>query len=252
MFKHPTNRRAVLSGAIATAAAGAVVGTAHAGRQKSAGSHIVLLGDSVLDNSAYVGAGPDVVQQVRRALPTGARATLAAIDGTVTGGVRRQLQGLPSDATHLVVSAGGNDALHYSNVLEEKAGSVSAALDKLASVREQFMVEYGAMLDAVVAYGLPVACCTIYDPRFPDERQRRLASAGLTIFNDCITRAASACGIALIDLRIICSNPEDLANPIEPSAIGGAKIARAITEFAAEYDRTRGRSEVFAHATATI
>lgn len=252
MFKNSTSRRAVLGGAIATAATGAVIGTVHAGHKRTAGSHIVLLGDSVLDNGAYVGKGPGVVQQVRRALPTGARATLAAIDGAVTDGVRLQLQGLPPDATHLVVSAGGNDALHYSKVLEEEAGSVSAALDKLASVREQFALDYGVMLNAVAARGLPAACCTIYDPRFPDERQRRLASAGLTIFNDCITREASARGIALIDLRLICSEPEDLANPIEPSAIGGAKIARAIAEFAAEYDRTRGRSEVFAQAKAAI
>jgi hypothetical protein len=34
--------------------------------------------------------------------------------------------------------------------------------------------------------------------------------------------------------------------------IGGAKIARAIADFAAEYDKTRGRSEVFAHASAAI
>ena len=31
--------------------------------------HVVLLGDSVLDNGAYVGAGPDVVSQVREVVP---------------------------------------------------------------------------------------------------------------------------------------------------------------------------------------
>ena len=252
MFKFATNRRAVLGGAIAATAVGAVAGPALARDKTVHQSHVVLLGDSVLDNGAYVSGGPDVVQQLRRRLPQGARATLAAIDGAVTDGVRLQLQVVPSDATHLVVSAGGNDALHYSKVLEEKARSVGEALDKLAFVRERFMADYGAMLDAVAARGLPAACCTIYDARFPDEKQRRLASTGLSIFNECITREASARGLALIDLRLICSEEADLANAIEPSVTGGAKIARAIADFTAEYDSTRGRSEVFAHATAAI
>ena len=250
MLKHPTSRRAVLGGTIATAAAAFLAPRAHAKDQ--GGQHIVLLGDSVLDNGAYVGGGPDVVRQLRRRLPKTARATLGAVDGAITEGVRVQLQLVPDDATHLVISAGGNDALHYSKVLEEKTASVSEALDKLASVRERFMADYRMMLDAVAARGLPVACCTIYDAQFPDEKKRRRVAAGLTLFNECITREASARGIALIDLRLICSEPEDLANPIEPSVIGGAKIARAIADFAAEYDKTRGRSEVFAHASAAI
>jgi hypothetical protein len=38
----------------------------------------------------------------------------------------------------------------------------------------------------------------------------------------------SGLGISLIDLRLICAEDGDYANPIEPSALGGAKIARAI------------------------
>jgi hypothetical protein len=217
-----------------------------------ASQHIVLLGDSIFDNGAYIGRGPDVVTQLRARLPSGARATLTAVDGSVTEGVQLQLQLVPEDATHLVVSAGGNDALHYSKVLDEKADSVSEALEKLAAIREQFVADYRSLLDAVAARGLPAAVCTIYDARFPDAKQRRLASAGLTIFNECITREASARGLALIDLRLICCSDEDLANPIEPSVIGGAKIANAIAAFAAEYDWSRGRSEVFAQTAAKI
>jgi len=40
--------------------------------------HVVLLGDSIFDNKAYVGDGPDVITQVREALPDGWTATLAA------------------------------------------------------------------------------------------------------------------------------------------------------------------------------
>src|SRR4028119_145154 len=40
--------------------------------------HVVLLGDSIFDNAAYVAGAPDVVQQVRHRLPDGAAATPAA------------------------------------------------------------------------------------------------------------------------------------------------------------------------------
>jgi hypothetical protein len=39
--------------------------------------------------------------------------------------------------------------------------------------------------------------------------------------------------ITLIDLRLVCDSDLDFANPIEPSVAGGAKIARAIANFAA-------------------
>jgi hypothetical protein len=246
-----TSRRAVLSGALAAAAALAVTErTAMA--KPPARQHVVLLGDSIFANSDYVGPGPDVIAQVRARLPSGAKATLGAVDGSVASGVRLQLKLMPEDATHIVVSAGGNDALHYAEILDEKAGSVAEALDKLAAMRERFVADYVAMLDDVVAHGLPVAVCTIYDAHFADPERRRVASVGLAIFNECITREASARGLALIDLRLICRADEDLANEIEPSVIGGAKIASAIADFAAEYDWRKGRSEVFAERPAAL
>jgi len=52
------------------------------------------------------------------------------------------------------------------------------------------------------------------------------------VFNDVITRAAFSRGLALIDLRLICDEDSDYANPIEPSVQGGAKMARAILAYA--------------------
>jgi hypothetical protein len=44
-------------------------------------THIVLLGDSVFDNAAYVAGGPHVLRQLRGILPAGWRATMNALDG---------------------------------------------------------------------------------------------------------------------------------------------------------------------------
>lgn len=250
MFDMSANRRSFMTGAVAAATALSLSAPRAAAAIADQQKHIVLLGDSILANGAYVGKGPDVVAQVNKLLPTGSRATLEAIDGALTSGVRLQLQIAPVDATHYVVSAGGNDALHYSSLLGEKASSVAEALNKLAKVRDAFAKAYRAMLDDVIARGLPVAVCTIYDAHFPDAKQRRLASLGLTIFNDCITREAAARGLALIDLRLLLTAKEDLANPIEPSVKGGAKIATAIAAFASDYDFGKGRCEVFTGANA--
>jgi hypothetical protein len=47
-------------------------------------------------------------------------------------------------------------------------------------------------------------------------------------FNDVILRTAFQWHLPVIDLRLICTEASDYANPIEPSGSGGAKIARAI------------------------
>jgi hypothetical protein len=195
-------------------------------------THVVLLGDSVFDNGAYVAGGPDVLARLREMLPQGWRASLNALDGSGVRDVNAQLDRIPNDATHLVVSAGGNDALGQAAFLEERAGSVAEVMAKLADVREQFGTRYRSMLDLVLGRELSTAVCTVYDPRFPDADLRRIATVALTVFNDVITREAFARHVVLIDLRLICAADEDFANPIEPSVQGGEKIAHAILEFA--------------------
>jgi hypothetical protein len=61
------------------------------GSASAAVHYIVLLGDSVFDNAAYVAGGPDVVGQVNGLLPAGWRAALQARDGAVIRDVRQQI-----------------------------------------------------------------------------------------------------------------------------------------------------------------
>jgi len=206
--------------------------------------HVVLLGDSIFDNAAYVAGAPDVVRQVRQRLPAGVKATLAAVDGHTTRDVHDQLRRVPDDATHLVVSVGGNDALGNSDFLGAPARSTAEALSGLADIGDRFERGYLAMLAGVLAQGLPTAVCTVYYPRFVDAALQKVAVAGLTVFNDCIIRAAFAHGLPLLDLRLICNEAGDYANQIEPSAQGGEKIARAIAEFVVQ-DPAGGRTRVF-------
>lgn len=207
-------------------------------------SHVVLLGDSIFDNAVYVPDRPPVIEQVRRGLPTGWKATLVAVDCHVVEDVASQLKRVPADTTHLVMSVGGNDALSASYLLNERASSVSDALTKLAEALEEFRANYTAMLRSVLSPGKPLGVCTIYDaiPHLgPDQR------AALAGFNDVITRTAFAAGIPLIDLRVLCNHPDDYSplSPIEPSVVGGAKIADTICRMLAGHDFSTKRSTVW-------
>lgn len=190
--------------------------------------HFVLLGDSTFDNAAYVPGGPDVVAQLRARLPAGDTATLRAVDGATTQGVALQLARLPGDATHLVLSVGGNDALGHIGILEARAQSFPQVLGHLADIAGAFERRYRQVVDAVCAPGLPVTVCTVYNGNLGDALTQRLASTALTVFNDAILRVAFERALGVIDLRLVCREPADYANPIEPSVRGGAKIARAV------------------------
>ncbi len=178
---------------------------------------------------------PDVVKQLRAALPAGWTATLCAVDGAVTRSVAGQLARIPSDATHLVVSVGGNDALGESHLLSSGVRMVAEAVSLLADAQERFARAYVDMLRPVLGMELPTAVCTIYDTPSTAPNHRVIRSA-LALFNDVITRAAFSEGLPLIDLRLICSEDEDYANPIEPSAKGGEKIAAAIARLVSDED----------------
>lgn len=192
--------------------------------------HIVLLGDSIFDNAAYVAGGPDVVAHVREALPPTWRATLCAADGAVISSVANQLPHVPADATHLVLSVGGNNALSFVDILDRPAKSFGEVLDTLAAMGEAFEREYRQMLGRVLELRLPLIVCTIYNGRLPDHDFQRRAQTALTIFNDVILRSASAERLRTIELRQVCTEPSDYANPIEPSVEGGRKIAMAIRD----------------------
>ena len=207
--------------------------------------HVILLGDSIFDNARYVPDRPPVIDQLRQALPRGWLASLLAVDGHITEDVANQLKVLPADATHLIVSAGGNDALGESSILNEAACTIGEALSLFHEVRTRFQQSYRAMLQALSAVGKPAAACTVYDaiPGFGPAEQVALAG-----FNEVILREAFLAGLPVIDLRLVCDRPSDYSHvsPIEPSVVGGAKIVRVIADIVTTHDFDRRRSIIYA------
>ena len=189
--------------------------------------HIVLLGDSIFDNQSYTRGEPDVVTHLRSMLPVPWRATLRAIDGATTGDVSRQFSGIPGDSSHCVLSVGGNDALMNIDLLNMPVASSAEALERFGDRLEPFEDAYRAALQALARRRIPITVCTIYNGAFEGEMARRARTA-LMMFNDVIMRSAFDHRASVIELRGICVDAADYANPIEPSGVGGRKIARAI------------------------
>lgn len=189
---------------------------------------VALLGDSIFDNAPYTAGGPAVIDHLRHTLPSGWDADLLAIDGSVASDVEHQLRSVTSGHTHLVLSAGGNDALLRADVLEAPVRSSDEALAMLAEAAADFAPAYAATVDRCLELGLPLVVCTIDDGNFPDPGYQAAARVALCVFNDVIIRTAMLRSLRVIELREVCKTPADFANPIEPSVQGGLKIARAI------------------------
>ncbi|MBD2099730.1 SGNH/GDSL hydrolase family protein [Leptolyngbya sp. FACHB-261] len=211
-------------------------------------AHIILLGDSIFDNSSYVSGGPAVIEQVQSCLPDAHQATLLAVDGNVTQDVHQQLKRVPANASHLFISVGGNDALRYAYSLHGAASTSVEVFERLAAMKTEFQRNYQQMLKAVLALRKSTTVCTIYDQcPLLDPVMRLLQFTALSMFNDCITREAIQAALPVIDLRIICNEASDYAavSPIEPSVSGGQKIAQAIATIVTEHDFSRQRSVVY-------
>ena len=208
-------------------------------------NHLVLLGDSIFDNASYVPGNPPVIEQLRSRLPPHWQATLLAVDGHVTEDVFGQTSRLPEDASHLVISCGGNDALAYGNLLYEPAKSVAEVLQRLTRIRWEFQISYREMLGDVLGLGKPTAVCTVYDtiPGFEPS-----ALTALALFNEIILREAFSTDVPVIDLRLTFTDAADYSvlSPIEPSAAGGEKIVAAICRLLNDHDFSRTYSAVYA------
>jgi hypothetical protein len=112
-------------------------------------------------------------------------------------------------------------------MLDLPVSSTAAALDLFAQRVAVFVDGYAQAVDAALQRGLPTTVCTIYNADFEPRMAQRVRMA-LAMYNDVILRAALSRSLPVIHLGLVCTEPGDYFNPIEPSAAGGRKIARMI------------------------
>lgn len=207
-------------------------------------NHLVLLGDSIFDNAAYVGKNPSVINQVRCCISADWKASLLAVDGDTTIEVQQQLQRLPDDVSHLVLSVGGNDALGCIPALSAPAASVMKALDTLTAIQSKFQESYRSLIRVLLALEKPLLVCTIYD-QVPG--LSNALKTALDLFNSVILREAIAHGLPVLDLRMVCTESSDYSekSPIEPSSQGGAKLADRLVASVLQHDFSRSGCSVY-------
>jgi hypothetical protein len=194
-------------------------------------AHVVLLGDSILDNGTYANPEPSVEDHLRAILDKEAGkqwlVTLLATDGSLTSEVEQQIREIPEDATHLILSSGGNDALMDEGLMHASVDSVAEALRLFAPPVRIFAESYRRLLIRLRTFHIPITVCTVYNGNLRGTSALP-AQMALMLFNDVIQRTGRAANATLLELRSICNAPSDYANPIEPSGQGGRKIAFAI------------------------
>lgn len=194
--------------------------------------HLVLAGDSVFDNDGYVLGEAGVLEQLRCTLPAACSASKVAVDGDCIKHVKGQIADLPSNATDLIVSVGGNDARFHSALLS-KVNHANDLGTVLSTPLAEFASDYRLMLDAAQATGLTVYVCTIYTAiPFEDPLWRQYAPLAIGKFNDVIVAEAGVHGIPVLHLHKVCTETDDFSavSPIEPSNQGGQKIVNHIVE----------------------
>jgi hypothetical protein len=196
--------------------------------------HIVLLGDSIFDNSVYVKKNKDFFTYFKNIMPEIVLTSFLAIDGSKIKDLKKQIEKIPHGTTHAVVSIGGNDALSNIDMLNISVKNTGEALcifnDRINNFENSYFYTIGELCKKVPN----ITLCTIYNGCFSEDMSK-ITQTALRMFNDCIYKTANKLSLNVIDLRLICNTPQDYANAIEPSEIGGEKIAKAISQMLLDF-----------------
>jgi hypothetical protein len=106
------------------------------------------------------------------------------------------------------------------------------------------MHDYRTAVSSLSRLGLPLGVCTVYDAVPGLEPPLK---AGLSLFNDVIVRLAAEHRLPVLDLRLVCDQPQDYSSlsPIEPSGRGSAKIARGLIDLLLTHEFDSPRCVVY-------
>jgi lysophospholipase L1-like esterase len=197
--------------------------------------NVSLLGDSIIDNKVYVGEGElSVTEHLQH--NSSSNFTMIAVDGDTTEDVlENQLDNLKEPVSHIVLSIGGNDLLQNLHLLQDETSGMKFALEKSSDLIGEIQENYTKILQHLSNYDAKVLLCTVYEGDLKSDvmlaQFDKAGQAMLKMHNDTVYYLASKFEVDILELRNIFTNEEDYANPIEPSHIGGEKLAKAIIQW---------------------
>ena len=224
--------------------------------------NILLLGDSIIDNRSYVLEGElDVTAHLEKLYSDHPNVSITnnAVDGDTMYDLECNHIDTPDveEASHTIVSIGGNDLLHNISFLQ-RTSELSKIMGKDARIgkwgrRElnpsrnkvfeetyfeiikPFTKQYETIVANLSSHRANLLLCTVYEGDLVDSDEfsdvNNSSKTMVSLFNDIVYRTANKYGADVLELREIFVGPEDYANPIEPSHIGGGKLAKAIQKW---------------------
>lgn len=202
--------------------------------------HIVLLGDSTLDNGRYLNLALGELsvekQLSKRCADRGWEMTALAQDGSMLEDVLvRQLPLIPERATHIVLSASGNDLLSLLNQMVVAQFTVRSMYKAIVNGLIQVAERYRDLIQTLKGLGCHLACCTVYRPNFSHFFFKSLAMLALGMHNSRIQQVSQDLDCCVIDLANMFDHDQDFANPLELSTRGGSKVVENVSAFVAEH-----------------
>ena len=98
-----------------------------------------------------------------------------------------------------------------------------------------FTKQYETIVANLSNHRAKLLLCTVYEGDLVDSDEfsdvNNSSKTMVSLFNDIVYRTANKYSADVLELREIFVSPEDYANPIEPSHIGGGKLAKAIQKW---------------------
>jgi len=176
--------------------------------------HIILLGDSILNNINYVKENESIEQMLKAQTET--QITSLAQDGAVLQDVFTQIDKIPLElnqpTTYIFLSIGGNDLLNHS----------------LSEIYIHKLIEQYKLLIATIITRLPSAKLYLLTLYYPTSVKYESYIEFISLWNKNVKELMQSSNI--IYLQDIINQDGDLVYQIEPSSNGGKKIAEAILQ----------------------
>jgi lysophospholipase L1-like esterase len=224
--------------------------------------NILLLGDSIIDNRSYVLEGElDVTAHLKKLYLD--QPDVSITNNAVDGDTMHDLEYNHLDtrdveeASHIIVSIGGNDLLHNISFLQTtselaKVMGEDARIEKWGArelnptrnkvfeetyfeIIKPFIKQYETIVANLSNHRAKLLLCTVYEGDLVDSDEfsdvNNSSKTMVSVFNDIVYRTANKYGANVLELREIFVSSDDYANPIEPSHIGGGKLAKAIQQW---------------------
>ena len=197
---------------------------------------LVLLGDSTIDNKAYVEPGELSVKEHLDNL-VNHEVLQIALDGAITDDViNNQIDLIPADTTHILLSIGGNDLLQEIDFLyQDFKYAPKRLLETVIGLLSPVTENYETIVKQLSTNRAKLLCATVYEGNLVGSVEfdsiSNSSKAMVSLLNDLIFRVCHKYNIQTIELRNIFTKPEHYANPIEPSHLGGMKFAKKIVEW---------------------